>query len=264
MKVALSEIKIVEDEAGQINPASRTQDTTDLQQSMRERLTRGHSPLIEPIVIGSRNGDGRYPLVSGNRRVTAARALGIDKLEAVVDGDDNILFTMVAANLHRNLSPMEQVQMMQKLSHAGHSAREIRAAFGWTANDLQLRIDLAEADSKVQGLVESGKMSWSAFRAICKESAERQEVIVEKAEGKARGERVTVTSVRSAKKEVEDEENGDRVAGDEETLNEKLNGIRSRIMAVTMLAPFSPAEQAAAAFLVGKIQEDLDALKEAL
>lgn len=264
MKVAIAELKILEDQDGPINPAARTRRTTDLQKSMQDRLTQDLDPLIEPIVVAPPNGDGRYRLLSGHRRVTAARALGIKELSAVVDAGDDLLVTMTAANMHRDLSPMEQVWMMRKLSHAGHTPQQIRAAFGWDVQGLQLRIDLAQADSKVQRLVDTGKMSWSAFRAICKESSERQEIIVEKAEERGRAERVTVDAVRSAKKEVQDEENGERVAGDTLTLNERLNEIRSSIQAVTRLAPFSPGEQATAGFLIGKIQGDLNELKEAL
>ena len=218
MLIPLSKLKVLEIDGERVNPISRTRNTKNLQASMKK------AGLIHPIMVRE-EGNGEYTILSGERRVTAARALGWKEIEAqTFKTAMQPLFVMAAANIEEPLSPLEQARHARLMRvYEQTSDHIIATAFGISVSKVNDLFALLSASPEVQKLVDTGKMSWSAFRKIARESLERQEDIVEKAQEKAKGDHVTVAAVKKAKQVIHDEENGEPMCGDTLSVSEKLN-----------------------------------------
>jgi ParB/RepB/Spo0J family partition protein len=73
---------------------------------------------IEPIVVRSLNGSGRFEVVAGARRFRAAKLAGLDDLPAIVRDytDAEVLEVQVVENLQRaDVNPIEEADGYQKL-----------------------------------------------------------------------------------------------------------------------------------------------------
>lgn len=263
--VKLSDVvDLVDDQGRPLNPPLRTRSIRSLKASIVQH------GLLTPLTVGPKGDDGKYPLISGYRRRAALRALGWKEapvqIVAVVAGL-GIPLLLAAANIQNPLSPLQQAHQAQQLAQMKHTMRQIRIAIGLSVRDLRRRFALLKADPKVQRLVDTGKMSWSAFDHLRSKDVSSQVDIVERAQEKSRGTakadgRVTINAVRSAKKEIKDEINGQPLAGDEVSLTKRLHIIERDITKVVEMSPFSVPEKLTLTYHITAIDALLDVLKE--
>jgi ParB family chromosome partitioning protein len=251
LKIKLSKLRILEVDGKRVNPAARTRNTKDLQASMAK------VGQLTPILVEAADEDGKHRILSGHRRVTAARALKWKEIEAEVVTEMNMgpLFVMAVANIEKPLTPLETARHAGLLRvHEQCPDHNIAAAFGVSKSRVADLFSLLNASPKVQKLVDEGKMSWSAFRKLMHQSPKRQDEIVGKAQERAKGDHVTVAAVKKAKKAVRDEENGEPMVGDPETFAQRMQRVRN-VLVETATANLSNDEKAVIAFCLPSIRD---------
>ena len=109
--------------------------------------------LMRPITV-QRTGQGRYAVVSGNRRLMACRMLGMTHVDAVVlwpSPDTQNAQQLMDALLSGRLHYLEQAHALQALSVSyGCNREELARALGTTAAAVSARIHLVALDDELQ------------------------------------------------------------------------------------------------------------------
>jgi ParB family transcriptional regulator, chromosome partitioning protein len=117
--------------------------------------------LLCPILVKLTQG-GTYRLVSGERRLRACKALGLDTIPAILDGDDEnsgiTLAKQLVENIQRSdLNPMEKAlaigQMRERFTL---SIREIATQLGISKSSVQRSLELLELPDDLQAALISG------------------------------------------------------------------------------------------------------------
>lgn len=141
------------------NPPGRHVDVDELADSIRA------VGILQPLLVEP-DPSGGWVVLAGNRRLAAARSLGLTAVPCVVRAaHDDIAHTAVRLieNGHRrNLSPMEQAREFGRLRAAGRTLKEIRALTGFSMTHISNRLMLLELTANTQALVESGVLSAEA------------------------------------------------------------------------------------------------------
>lgn len=249
------------------NDRRRTINTKDLQGSMSARLVLAKDPLINPLIVMEYpDKEDYYVLLAGYRRRTALRALKVREARCYIYEGDDPLVVMGVDNIHAPLSPLARAQHILHMRNVRnekgrrtYSDKTIRVTLGINKGTLDLLLDLLDADVSVKGLVDSGKMSLSAFRRICKQSAARQKEIVEEAKERSRNDsgKVTIETIKTAKAAVEADETGEPMVGDRESVNARFNKIR-KDLAEVMLMNLSQGEKIRAAYHLDRIGSEVE------
>ena len=189
-------------DAGQAGPAEATGEPLEIELDKIERnpyQTRSNfdpaklselaqsiraTGVVQPIVVRALD-DGRYQLITGERRLLASREAGKATVPAVVRlaSDEQTLEMTIVENLQRaDLNPMEQARAYQRLStdfrmtqeHMALRTGKDRASVG---NFLRL-LRLPES---VQKKLETGEISFGHARALLSlTSAEQMEGAAQK------------------------------------------------------------------------------------
>ena len=109
--------------------------------------------LMKPITV-QRVGNGRYTVVSGNRRLMACRMLGMTHIDAVVlwpSPDTQNAQQLMEALLSGRLHYLEQAHALQALSVSyGYNREELARTLGTTAATVSARIHLVALDQALQ------------------------------------------------------------------------------------------------------------------
>ncbi|MET0765364.1 MAG: ParB/RepB/Spo0J family partition protein [Blastococcus sp.] len=125
--------------------------------------------LLQPIVVRE-NGDGRYELIMGERRLRAARAGGLETVPAIVRDttDDAMLRDALMENIHRvQLNPLEEAAAYQQLlEEFGATHEELASKIGRSRSQVTNTIRLMKLPVKVQTRVAAGVISAGHARAL--------------------------------------------------------------------------------------------------
>jgi ParB family chromosome partitioning protein len=125
--------------------------------------------LLQPIVVRE-NGDGRYELIMGERRLRAARAGGLETVPAIVRDttDDAMLRDALLENIHRvQLNPLEEAAAYQQLlEEFGATHEELASRIGRSRSQVTNTIRLMKLPVKVQTRVAAGVISAGHARAL--------------------------------------------------------------------------------------------------
>lgn len=130
--------------------------------------------LLQPIVVrpieGASLGEPHYELVMGERRLRAAKALGLESIPAVVKNtaDDAMLRDALLENLHRaNLNPLEEASAYQQLLSDFEITQEALAGrIGRSRPQITNTIRLLRLPEGIQVKVAAGVLSAGHARAI--------------------------------------------------------------------------------------------------
>jgi len=127
------------------------------------------SGVVQPIVVRSGK-DGRYTLITGERRWLASKKAGLSTIPAVVREVTNVqaMEMTIVENLQRaDLNPMEQAKAYQRLSQDFHMTQEQMAVrTGKDRASVSNFLRLLKLPESVQGNVESGELSFGHARAL--------------------------------------------------------------------------------------------------
>lgn len=122
----------------------------ELKESIREH------GIIEPLMVRPK-GNSRYELVVGERRLRAARELGLEHVPVVVRQltDAQMLDIMLAENLQRvDLNPIEEAHHLKRVLEVGKLTQtELGKRIGKSQEWVSQRLRLAEAPAALQDLI---------------------------------------------------------------------------------------------------------------
>lgn len=145
---------------------------TDLNDRELEDLTASIKQLgvLQPIIL-NKQGENFY-IVSGSRRVAAARAAGMEEIPAVIMqiSDEDVEIMRLHENLFReDLSPIDQAQSLLYLEQHFHLTREkIATLMGKTKGWVTQRIDILSWSDEIKLALTAGKISYSIGRELAK------------------------------------------------------------------------------------------------
>lgn len=130
--------------------------------------------VLQPIVvrpIKDAKPDGpKYELVMGERRLRASKAVGLEKIPAVIreTDDDAMLRDALLENLHRaELNPLEEASAYQQLlADFGITQEELAMRIGRSRPQITNTIRLLRLPASVQSRVAAGVLTAGHARAI--------------------------------------------------------------------------------------------------
>lgn len=129
-------------------PRKTIGDLSGLKASIREK------GIIEPIVI--RRHEGKYLIVSGERRYRAALELGLDRLPCIIRTSDDLdsLEVGLIENLQRkDLTPFEEADGLRSLSeNHGLTHDEIAGKIGKSRNSVTETLSLTAIPQEIRSL----------------------------------------------------------------------------------------------------------------
>lgn len=127
------------------------------------------SGVVQPIVV-RRTMDGRYALVTGERRLLASRKAGKETIPAVVReiSDVQAMEMTIVENLQRaDLNPIEQARAFQRLGQEFQMTQEQMATrTGKDRASVGNFLRLLKLPDGVQKSVESGELTFGHARAL--------------------------------------------------------------------------------------------------
>lgn len=126
--------------------------------------------LIQPITVRAAQ-NGRYVIVSGNRRLMACRMAGMTHVDAVVlagVATDQTADTLLEGLLSGRLHYLEEGAALQRLLAQGYSRDELARLLGSTAATVAQRARLAELDEETRSFLLEQGMPERYARALLK------------------------------------------------------------------------------------------------
>jgi ParB family transcriptional regulator, chromosome partitioning protein len=124
--------------------------------------------ILQPIVV--RRGPQGYELVAGERRLRAARALGLERIPAVVRSVDDAAMQTLALveNLQReDLGPLEKARALKAMmSTQGLTQEGVADRVAKDRATIANLMRLLELPADVQELLDAGRLSAGQARAI--------------------------------------------------------------------------------------------------
>ncbi|MEY2915979.1 MAG: hypothetical protein RL454_908 [Actinomycetota bacterium] len=129
--------------------------------------------VLQPIVVRplpDENGERRYELIMGERRLRASKEVGLGKIPAVIreTADENMLRDALLENLHRSdLNPLEEASAYQQLlDDFGITQDELANRIGRSRPKITNTLRLLKLPAEVQKKVAAGVLSAGHARAI--------------------------------------------------------------------------------------------------
>lgn len=133
---------------------------------------RKYGVIVTLLVRPLEDTTGEYEVISGHRRLHAARRAGLDTVPAVIEyvDRDTAAIELVDSNLHReHILPSEKAfaykMKMEALKHQGRTSDQLgpkltaeEIADGESASQVKRYIRLTELDTKLLDLVDRGKI----------------------------------------------------------------------------------------------------------
>lgn len=125
--------------------------------------------LIQPITVRKYN--GRYQIVSGERRTRAAKIAGLTEIKAYVHellSDKNMSEWALIENIQRvDLNPIELAESYQLLlENHGYTHEDLSESLGKSRSAITNSLRLLKLPEQVKIWVEEGKLSSSAARSL--------------------------------------------------------------------------------------------------
>ncbi len=126
--------------------------------------------ILQPLVVRPPQ-DGMYMLVAGERRLRAAREVGLAEVPVViraVDGDEVSLTSALIENLQReDLRPLEEAAAYkQLLEDFGLTHQEIGDRVAKSRSAVSNSLRLLTLPASIQGMVERGELAAGHARAL--------------------------------------------------------------------------------------------------
>lgn len=130
--------------------------------------------IIQPIIV--RPKEGNYELIAGERRLRAAKELGIREIPIIVKevSDADALELSLIENIQREeLNPIEEAKAFQRLIDGfGFTQEEVAKAVGKDRATISNTIRLLSLPKRVREMVVSGELAMGHARALLSVSGE--------------------------------------------------------------------------------------------
>jgi len=150
--------------------ANPFQPRADFDQSQLEELKKSilSTGILQPIVV--RPAGERYQVVVGERRLRAAKELGLERIPAIVRqaGDGELLELALVENVQRaDLNPMEKAKAYRRLMQEfGMTQEQVAQRVGQERSTVANFVRLLELPKEVQDHVSRGTISMGHARAL--------------------------------------------------------------------------------------------------
>jgi len=126
--------------------------------------------VLQPIVVGPEDANGRHILVAGERRLRASRLAGLDKIPAVIRESDDAarLAEALIENVQReDLGPLEEAEAYHSLMEDFDMRHEdVAQRVGKSRSAVTNAVRLLNLPGQIQGLLADGRISAGAGRAL--------------------------------------------------------------------------------------------------
>ena len=146
----------------------------ELAQSIREK------GVIQPILVRSAGVD-RYELIAGERRLRAAKVLGLNEIPAIVRrvADADVLELSIIENVQREeLNSIEEAKAYQRLAQEfGYSQDNIAAKVGKDKSSISNLLRLLNLPQKVQDFLSQNLITFGHARALIPVQDEKRQII---------------------------------------------------------------------------------------
>lgn len=130
--------------------------------------------VLQPVIVRDKNGE--YELIAGERRLRAARALGIDDIPVIVRNvsDVDALELSLIENIQREeLNPIEEAKAFKRLmDEFGFGQEEVARAVGKDRTTVVNILRLLSLPKRVQEMVSEGEISMGHAKALLSLSGE--------------------------------------------------------------------------------------------
>ncbi len=127
------------------------------------------SGLLQPINVRPL-GDGRFELISGERRLRAARMVGLNKLPCIVmdvSDEQSALFALIENVQRQNLDFFEEAEAIERLnSEHGLTQEEISKKLGKAQSTLSNKLRLLRLPEDMRFRISSAGLSERHARAL--------------------------------------------------------------------------------------------------
>ena len=146
----------------------RTQFDDDALQSLAASIRQ--VGVLQPLVVGPTNADGKHVLIAGERRLRAARIAGLTEVPAVLRDSDaaTSLAEALIENVQReDLSPLEEAAAYTSLMEDFAMTHEAVAdRVGKSRSAVTNTIRLLKLPAPIQALLQAGSISAGSARAL--------------------------------------------------------------------------------------------------
>jgi ParB family chromosome partitioning protein len=126
--------------------------------------------VLQPIVVGPADEDGRHTLVAGERRLRASKLAGLEKIPAVIRESDEAtrLAEALIENVQReDLGPLEEAEAYHSLMEDFSMTHDaVAQRVGKSRSAVTNAVRLLNLPGQIQGLVSDGRLSAGAARAL--------------------------------------------------------------------------------------------------
>lgn len=126
--------------------------------------------VLQPVVVGPPDHDGRHLLVAGERRWRAARLAGLDRVPALVrrvDDRERLELALVENLVREDLTPIDVAQACACLiEDFGQAHGELAARLGRSRPAVSNLVRLLELPEEAQAMISAGILTEGHGRAI--------------------------------------------------------------------------------------------------
>lgn len=164
----------------------RTQFDDDALQSLAESIK--EVGVLQPVVVRGAE-DGGYTLVAGERRLRAAKLVGLNEVPAVIrPASDTVsdLSEALIENIHReDLSALEEAAAYQQLLEDFELTHDqVAKRVGKSRASISNSLRLLQLPASIQGMLERGELAMGHARALlgCEDTAYANHIAAKAAE----------------------------------------------------------------------------------
>lgn len=133
--------------------------------------------IIEPICV-RKNSDGFYELIAGERRLRAAKSVGLRRIPCVLHKADDATAALysIIENLQRsNLTPFEEAQGLERLvTDFGLSQSEVAARLGFAQSTLSNKLRILRLSEDIRERITAASLTERHARALLRLPEEKR------------------------------------------------------------------------------------------
>jgi|GEM_PF-2073687 len=161
----------------------------------------GKLGVLTPVIL-QRNGDAKFHIIAGRRRVSAAIASGQETIDALIvdelSAEQGALIALTE-NMQRNPNPLVEARLMKVLVSGGRNQKDIAEELNVSQPQVAQRLKLLNLCEEVQTRVEEGEITISVARKMAGFTPEQQRELLDLSDSEDR--KLTEKDVNTLKRE---------------------------------------------------------------
>jgi ParB/RepB/Spo0J family partition protein len=127
--------------------------------------------ILEPIGVGAELDDGRYPVIFGWRRYTAALVAGVAEVPVrahpqIADAKAALLAALAENMAREDMTPLAEASAIAKLVELGLTQVDAAAAVGVSERTARERLRLLDLPERIRKLVDAGDVPTTCTRQL--------------------------------------------------------------------------------------------------